>query len=100
MESSLSDFGNSFNPDVSIDSELSSFTSTYESSLSDSFSNYSDVFGFGGYGSSPTPISFNFLGKNYVVFNISVMSEYVPIIRNIFSVTAYLFGIFIIFRGV
>ncbi|PIE85793.1 hypothetical protein CSA08_00125, partial [Candidatus Gracilibacteria bacterium] len=85
------------NPDIS--SELEGFKTDIENSISNSFTNYSDVFGFAGYGYPPSPISFNLLGKTYTVFNINWISQYVDTIRNIFLVVAYLFGLFLVFRG-
>lgn len=96
---SLEEVANNNIMDLNIDNDLLALESNYESSLSDAFSNYSNVFGIGGYGSAPSSISFNLLGKSYTIFDISYISPYVDHIRNIFLVSGYLFGIFLVFRG-
>lgn len=88
-----------FNIDPNIDEELNAFQSDIETSISSSFNTYSNVFGLGGYGSAPMPIKFNLLGKTYTVFDISYISSYIDQIRNVFIITGYLFGIFLVFRG-
>lgn len=85
------------NPDI--DSELDGFKSNIESTLTSSFDNYSNVFGLGGYGSAPSPIRFTFQSKTYTVFDISYINPYIDQIRNIFLITAYIFGLFMVFRG-
>jgi len=79
--------------------DLNSFSNDYQNTLNDSFSNYSDVFGLGGYGSAPADIKFNLLGQSYTIFSVSYFASYVELIRNIFLVSAYIFGIFIVFRS-
>ena len=79
---------------------INSFNTEYQSSLESVFSSYSDVFGFGGYGVAPQPITLQFLGKTYTLFDISILNEYIPMIRNIFTISAYLFGLFLVFKGV
>ncbi|MGB7402126.1 MAG: hypothetical protein WA916_06075 [Arcobacter sp.] len=96
---SLNDVADNYEMDLNIDSELSSLERDYKDTLSDTFSNYSNVFGIGGYGSAPSSISFNLLGRSYTVFDISYISAYVNHIRNIFLACAYLFGIFLVFKG-
>lgn len=80
--------------------QLTDFQTSYETTLDETYSLYSDVFGFGGYGSAPAPISFTFLGNTYEVFNINMINDYLELIRNTFSIFAYLWGIIIVFRGV
>jgi hypothetical protein len=95
----LEDIADNHLMDLNIDNDLLALENDYESSLSNAFSNYSNVFGIGGYGSAPSSISFNLLSKTYTVFDISYISAYVEHIRNIFLVSAYLFGIFLVFKG-
>ena len=85
------------NPDIS--SELSTFRNDIENKIENSFSSYSDVFGLGGFGSIPAPITLNVLGHSYTLFDLSVLNPYVQNIRNIFLISAYIFGLFLIFRG-
>ena len=89
----------SLNINPNINSELDSFKSDIESSLESSFSSYSNVFGLSGYGSAPSPITFSVLGKTYTIFDIKYLNPYVDHIRNIFLVTAYIFGLFLVFKG-
>lgn len=100
-DADLTDLGNGVNTDNSEDLNglTTQFTNDYQSTLSNSYSSYSDTFGFGGYGSAPSPISFNLLGQTYQVFNISYLSGYILHIRSIFVITAYIFGLFIVFRS-
>jgi hypothetical protein len=100
----LDDDLNSLNTDVSsildMNDTLTNFTTDYETTLSSSFSKYSNIFGFGGYGAAPAPISFSMLDKNYVVFDISTIGEdNITLIRNTFLLFAYLFGFILVFRG-
>ncbi len=84
--------------DVEVDK--TSFASTFENTLTDSYTQYADIFGFGGYGTAPAPISFNMFGKDYVVFDIaSIGADNIDLIRNTFLIFAYLFGFIIVFRG-
>jgi len=100
-DNDLSDLGNNTNTDNS--SELNGlttqFTNDYQTTLSSNFGSYSSSFGFGGYGSAPAPISFILLDRTYEVFNISYLSAYITHIRSIFVITAYIFGLFIVFRS-
>ena len=100
-DNDLSDLGNEINTDSSdeLNGLTSQFTSDYQSALSTAYTNYSSTFGFGGYGTAPSPISFILLGQIYEVFNISYLSAYITHIRNIFLITAYMFGLFIVFRS-
>jgi len=80
-------------------SDMNSFTTTFETTLTDSFDTYTDVFGFGGYGTAPAPVSFIMFNKTYEVFNIaSIGTSNIEMIRNTFLLFAYLFGFIIIFR--
>ncbi len=99
QEQALDDVASNHVSDNNINDDLTAFRSDYESTLSSAFSNYSNVFGIGGYGSAPSAISFSLLGKTYKVFDISYISAYVDHIRNIFLACAYLFGIFLVFKG-
>lgn len=85
--------------ETDITSDLANFTSSYKSTLNDSFSNYSDVFGLDGYGSPPRNVTFSLFGNTYTIFDISILSPFVDTIRNIFLISAYLFGIFTFFRS-
>ncbi len=102
LDSSLESFVNTTkdNTESSDISDLDTFQTNYETTLDSSFSKYSDIFGFGGYGSAPAPIVFTFRGASYEVFNITLISGYLDLIRNIFSIFAYFWGIIIVFRGV
>ncbi len=98
----LKSIGESFiNPsdDNDISSELNDFDADIRSKLDDSFANYSNVFGLSGYGVAPEPIDFNLLGKSYRVFDIAYINSYIETIRNIFSISAYFLGLFLVFRG-
>jgi len=86
--------------DTNLNNAMESFTTDYTEILDTSFINYSDVFGFGGYGSAPAPISFNLIGTNYILFDIQYLNSYIDHIRTIFIIFGYLFGIFIFFRSV
>jgi len=103
IDSDLIDYTNdrNINDMLDIDSDKSEFTNDFKNALSDSYSNYSDVFGFGGYGSAPAPISFNLLGRSYTVFDVSnIGSNNIELIRNTFLLFSYLFGFILIFRTV
>ncbi|MEA3497613.1 MAG: hypothetical protein U9R16_01005, partial [Campylobacterota bacterium] len=84
---------------MNIDSELSTFNTTFETTLSDTYTTYSDIFGFGGYGVAPDPIFFTMFGKNYNVFDPTVLNPHIDMIRNTFVIFAYLWGFIIVFRG-
>lgn len=95
---------NTLNTNISsildMNSTLTDFSTNYETTLDTSFSKYSNIFGFGGYGSAPAPISFNMFGRDYVVFDISTIGEgNITLIRNTFLLFAYLFGFILVFRG-
>ena len=100
----LDDDLNLLNTNVSdildMNNSLTTFTTNYETTLTSSFSKYSNIFGFGGYGVAPAPISFTMFDKNYVVFDISTIGEdNITLIRNTFLLFAYLFGFILVFRG-
>lgn len=81
-------------------SNTDTFSTTFETTLEDSFTSYSDIFGFGGYGVAPAPITFTFLNKSFTLFDISSLdSAVVELIRNTFLIFAYLWGFIIVFRG-
>ncbi|TLP36945.1 hypothetical protein [Arcobacter arenosus] len=84
------------NPDIN--SELDSFTDNIKSSIENSFDNYSNVFGFGGYGSAPTPITFSMFGKTYSAFDVSNYSEHLSLIRTTFLSFAYVWGFILVVR--
>lgn len=100
-DNDLTELGNATNTDNSaeLDGLTAQFTSDYQSTLSSNFGSYAPSFGFGGYGTAPAPISFILLGQTYEVFNISYLSAYITHIRSIFVITAYIFGLFIVFRS-
>jgi hypothetical protein len=113
LNTKLDEMGNSENDDSnydgltddfeinpSIDGELSNFQGDIENRLTNTFDTYSNVFGFGGYGSAPAPITFNAFGKTYTIFDIKYLNPYIDQIRNIFLVVAYIFGLFLVFKGV
>jgi len=84
---------------LSIDSDLETFTTTFETTLDDTYTNYSDIFGFGGYGPAPDPISFTMLGNEYKVFDPTVLTPHIDVIRDTFALFAYLWGFIIVFRN-
>ena len=84
---------------MNIDSDLDTFNNTFETTLSDTYSNYSDVFGFGGYGVAPEPIAFEMFGKSYKVFDSTVLDPHIDTIRNTFIIFAYLWGFIIVFKN-
>jgi len=100
-DNDLTDLANNTNTDNSteLDGLTTQFTSDYQSTLSSNFGSYAPSFGFGGYGTAPAPISFTLLEQTYEVFNISYLSAYITHIRSIFVITAYIFGLFIVFRS-
>ena len=102
IESNLNNLSNNglSTNDTDLDNSLSDFEDDYSNILEDTFSNYTDVLGLGGYASAPSSISFNLLGKSYTLFDISYINPYVEHIRTIFIVFGYLFGLFIFFRSV
>lgn len=100
LDNDLTAYVEGLTPEIDNEVSMTDFQSTYELTLDDSFEAYSDVFGFGEYGSAPAPISFDFLGKSYEVFNINIIESHVDMIRNTFAIFAYLWGIIIVFRGV
>lgn len=100
LDNDLTTYVEGLTPEIDDEVSITDFQSTYELTLDDSFEAYSDVFGFGEYGSAPAPITFDFLGKNYEVFNINIIESHVDMIRNTFAIFAYLWGIIIVFRGV
>ena len=85
---------------MNIDSDLDTFSTTFETTLTDTYGTYTDVFGFGGYGAAPEPISFNMFGQSYNVFDPSVLSPHIDLIRNTFALFAYLWGFIVVFRNI
>ena len=85
---------------MSITNDLDTFNTTFETTLSDTYTSYSDVFGFGDYGVAPEPISFNMFGTEYKVFDPTVLNPHIDLIRNTFAIFAYLWGFIIVFRGI
>ena len=84
---------------MNIDTDLETFNTTFETTLGDTYSTYSDVFGFGGYGAAPNPISFNMFGKEYKIFDPTVLNPHIDTIRNTFIIFAYLWGFIIVFKN-
>lgn len=87
-----------FEINLNIDLELESFESNIESSITNTFNNYSNVFGFSGYGSAPSPINFSFLGNTYSAFDITNYDEHLPLFRNTFITFAYVWGFILVVR--
>lgn len=85
---------------MSIDDDLNSFNTTFETTLSNTYSSYSDIFGFGGYGLAPESIGFTMFEKEYKIFNPEVLTPYIDTIRNTFALFAYLWGFIIVFRNI
>jgi len=105
-EQALDDELNSITADKTLESILDTtddtdtFQETFETTLTDSFDEYTDIFGFGGYGSAPAPITFSIRSGTYTLFDISNLdSSSVEFIRNTFLVFAYLWGFILVFRG-
>lgn len=84
---------------MNIDSDLEGFNTTFETTLDTTYSTYSDIFGFGGYGVAPEPISFTMFTKEYKVFDPTILNPHIDMIRNTFVIFAYLWGFIIVFRG-
>ncbi|RXK14240.1 hypothetical protein CP965_01980 [Halarcobacter mediterraneus] len=84
----------------SIDGELSNFQRDIENTLTNSFDTYSNVFGFGGYGSAPTPIDFDLLGNSYTAFDIKQYDEHIPMIRNTLLSFSYFWGFLLVSRSI
>ncbi|MEA3384633.1 MAG: hypothetical protein U9Q20_08210 [Campylobacterota bacterium] len=84
---------------MNIDTELDGFNTTFETTLSDTYSTYSDIFGFGGYGVAPDPISFTMFAKEYKVFDPTVLNPHIEMIRDTFAIFAYLWGFIIVFKN-
>jgi len=81
-----------------ITSDLDSFSNDYENTLNDTFLNYSDVFGFGGYAPAPNNITFELLGNKYVVFGESLFNPYIDEIRNTLLIFSYVWGVLIVIK--
>jgi hypothetical protein len=81
--------------------DLNSFSSSFETTLSDTFSAYSDIFGFGSdFGTAPEPIIFEMFDTEYVLFDISILGESnIVLIRDTFLLFSYLYGFIFVFRG-
>ncbi len=85
---------------LDVEDDKTSFTTTFENTLTTSYDTYSDVFGFGGYGIAPAPITFSMFEKTYTVFDVTIIGQdNVDLIRNTFLTFAYLFGFIMVFRG-
>ncbi|MCK5294029.1 MAG: hypothetical protein KAJ49_05205 [Arcobacteraceae bacterium] len=84
---------------MNIDTDLQTFNTTFETTLSNTYSTYSDIFGFGGYGVAPDPISFTMFTKEYKVFDPTVLTPYINTIRDTFVIFAYLWGFIIVFKN-
>ena len=100
---SINDYISNLTKPISADdftSSQSSINTAISSSLSDSFTKYSNVLGFGSaYGSSPSNITLNLMGETYTILDFSVLDSYVDIIRSIFLTLAYLYGFMNLLRG-
>lgn len=79
---------------------INSFNTEYQSSLESVFSSYSDVFGFGGYGVAPQPITLQFWGKTYKFLDVSTFEKYIPTMRNTLLSFSYLWGFIFFIRGI
>ena len=84
--------------DTNLNNAMDSFTTEYTNILDTSFINFSDVFGFGGYGSAPDTISFNLLGNSYDVFNAKNFDPFIDTFRNTFVSFAYVWGFLIVLK--
>ena len=102
IDDNLNDYisNKDINSSLNIDNDLVQFNDTFETTLSDSYSTYSDVFGFGGYGVAPDPISFTMFDKDYKVFDPTLLDPYIDNIRDIIAIFAYLWGFIVVFRGI
>lgn len=101
QDEDLNSFINSVSIDniLNIDTEINSFNNTFETTIFDTYSSYSDVFGFGGYGVAPEAISFTMFTKEYKIFDPEVLTPHIDLIRNTFVIFAYLWGFIITFRS-
>lgn len=77
------------------------FSDTFESTLNESFETYSDIFGIGGYGSAPAPITFSCCGRSYTLFDVSSLSGgAIDTIRAAFLFFGYFWGFILVFRSI
>lgn len=100
LNQNLENYINTLQNTDTTETDLLEFETTFQTTLNNSFSNYSNIFGFGGFGPTPSPISFNMFGKSYDLFNVSILNEYIDLIRTTFIIFAYLWGIIIVFRSI
>lgn len=78
--------------------DLDTFETNIKTTITDSFLNYSNVFGLGSYGSVPTPITFSLLGKTYTPLDFSKYENFVSICRTSFALFAYVWGFILFIR--
>ncbi len=95
-DSEYEEIGNNFSINTNIN--LDSFRTEINNSFESSFNNYSNIFGFDGYGSAPSPITFSLLGKTYSALDITLYNEHLPLIRNSFLAFAYIWGFILTVR--
>jgi hypothetical protein len=103
IDTNLNDslIGQNTNDIIDGSDDMDNFTNTFETTLTDTFTTYTDVFGFGVYGTAPAPITFSIIGKTFTIFDISqIGSQNIELIRNTFLLFAYLFGFILVFRTV
>jgi hypothetical protein len=96
LDITIDDNSYSYNDDIS--NALSNFTNNFKSTIQNSFNTYSNIFGFGGYGSAPAPIKFDLLGRSYSLFDVNTFEEEIPFIRLTLLSFSYVWGSIIVFR--
>lgn len=89
-----------FNINPNPTSDIGSFEANIKNKIESSFTNYSNVFGLDGYGSTPKPISFSMFGKTYNAFDVSTFDEHIPMIRNFLASISYLWGFIFFIKGI
>lgn len=85
--------------EIDFTSDLSNFTSNYKESLDNSLSKYSDIFGFGGYGSAPSDIYFTFANEKIVFFSESHYADSIDTIRSTLLAFGYIVGSLLVLKG-
>ncbi len=83
---------------LDITNELSNFTTTFQSTIENSFNNHANIFGFGNYGTAPSAITFTLLGHTYSAFDVTTFDEQIPFIRNTLLAFSYVWGVIIVSR--
>ena len=79
---------------------LNGFSSDFKSKINNIYLENQDIFGFGGYGSVPSPYTLDLMGHSYKILDISsISSEDITLFRNLFLFIAYISGLMFFLRG-